>query len=179
MLPDSQYRCDKHEEMTARKRRIDAKSRRKRHLPNVDPLFNRYWAQRNAYIVKREAHIIELAIVGAVQGELKAGARVATVVRNIQETDEMILHVCGHEYFEGDAIWNVYIDGMWKGCRLCLPDEIEAGDVVLDRASAHELLATMLCGESGRHEYRSYFVERAVEPDGPICEEVAPGDLPF
>ncbi len=122
--------------------------------------------RENLRIEERERHITDLArIVASEQGEPKPDAPVVSIVHNQgKANEEWRCERCHSYYDEGDAHWNAHKGGCWNPtCRDCLPAEIAAGEVVLDRRSAHETLAFMLAGSAGREAYLHYFVEHDPE----------------
>ena len=110
-------------------------------------------------IEEREAHIIALArIVGTPQGERKPSAIHVAIRWNRDKSNLWVTWPCGHSSEEGDTTWNAHLQGdCWKPvCRECLPAQIEGGEAILDRRSAHETLAGMLGGREGAEAYLAY-----------------------
>jgi hypothetical protein len=85
-------------------------------------------------------------IVAARQGEPTAEALFVSIHLN-RDPSPLIdtAYRCGHRYDEWSARWNARKRGVWSdtACRVCLPEMIEAGEVVLDLRSAQETLAVM------------------------------------
>lgn len=115
----------------------------------------------NEHIARQEAHIIDLArIVGAAQGEPKPDAVPVRIYGN-QVKDGSVACCDTHGGFPyGEAQWHaadLFDAKAAVFCPYCLPGEIEAGEVILDRRSAHATLAEMLGGWAGREGYLAYF----------------------
>jgi hypothetical protein len=127
--------------------------------PDLWHLRKNHPAPTNGEIASRERHIIDLArIVGAEQGEPREGTPTAKVVLNSVKSSHGFTCSAHGRHDEGEAQWNVWIDDKWAGeCRYCLPGMIERGEVVLDRRTAHEVLAYLLSGPKGAEEYLDYF----------------------
>ena len=120
-------------------------------MRDAEAFYRREVADRNAYIERRERHVIQLArIVAARQGDPKPGAPVAVIGHAPGSSCELVVcGVCGDESDEGDAQWDVSLNGVWDAaCRVCLPGQVGRGDVLLDRASAHEMLGQFGGGAS-------------------------------